>query len=68
MGMFVRQVNESPCGPRTIRPCRCPHRCRRPTPSTLFVRLHPLRDDAEIRRCPECGRESIFPTGERFRT
>jgi hypothetical protein len=68
MSQFVRQINELPwTAGKAVRPVPCPRRCRKPTPSTLFVRFHPLRDDAEIRRCPECGREAIFPTGERFR-
>ena len=49
------------------RPVPCPHKCRKPVPTTLFVRFHPLRRDAEIRECPECRRQAVFPTGEGFR-
>ena len=45
----------------------CPFKCKKPTPATLFVRHHPLRNDAEIRECPECRRQSIWPTGEGFK-
>ena len=50
-----------------IRPVTCPYKCCKPTPTTLFVRFHPLRSDAEIRGCPECRREAIFPTGDGFK-
>ena len=50
-----------------FRPVPCPYKCRKPTPTTLFVRFHPFRSDAEIRECPECRRQAIFPTGERFK-
>jgi hypothetical protein len=33
----------------------------------MFVRFHPLRSDAEIRQCPACGKQAVFPTGEKFR-
>lgn len=49
------------------RPVTCPHKCKSPAPSTVFVRFHPLRSDAEIRVCPECKREAIFPTGQAFK-
>jgi len=67
MADFVKQTNELGWGKGVIRPCRCPYRCKKPTPSTYFVRFHPLRKDAEIRECPECRRQSIFPTGETFK-
>lgn len=52
---------------RVARPVTCPYKCQKPTPSTLFVRFHPLRNDAEIRGCPECRREAVFPTGDGFK-
>lgn len=52
---------------KVARPVPCPYRCRAPVPSTLFVRFHPFRYDAEIRECPHCRRRAIFPTGERFK-
>lgn len=65
---FVRQVNELGfLSGRTMRPCPCPYRCRKPAPSTHFVKFHPFRNDAEIRKCPECQRQAMFPTGERFK-
>jgi hypothetical protein len=67
MSQFVKQRNESAWYEKAIRPVACPHRCRKPTPSTLFIRFHPLRSDAEIRECPECRKQTIFPTGEAFR-
>jgi hypothetical protein len=50
-----------------IRPVQCPYECRKPVPTTLFVRFHPFRSDAEIRECPECRRQAIFPVGESFK-
>jgi hypothetical protein len=49
------------------RPVPCPYRCRKPVPSTVFVRFHPLRLDAEVRACPECKRLAVFPSGRAFR-
>jgi len=52
---------------RAKRPVTCQHKCRSPLPSTVFVRFHPFRSDAEIRECPNCRRQSIFPTGTAFK-
>lgn len=49
------------------RPVTCPYKCRRVHPTTVFLRFHPLRNDAEIRVCPECRRKAVFPIGLAFK-
>lgn len=42
------------------RPTPCMHKCQKPTPTTLFVRWHPFKEGWEIRKCPECGKNSAY--------
>lgn len=41
-------------------PVPCLHARTRPRPSTFFLRWHPLKEGWEIRRCPECKRDSAY--------
>ena len=45
---------------RARRPTPCTHKCRKPVPSTVFVRDHPFKEGWEVRKCPECKRDSAY--------
>lgn len=45
-------------GATRVTPCQ--HKCKTPTPATLFVRWHPFKKDWEVRRCEHCGRDSAY--------
>jgi len=46
------------------RPTPCMHKCTRPVPSTLFLRFHPFKEGWEVRRCPECKKDSAYSSTE----
>lgn len=48
------------------RPTPCLHKCKKPIPSTLFVRWHPFKPGWEIRECPHCRKKSAYSSIERM--
>mgnify|MGYP003150983414 CR=1 FL=1 len=45
---------------RPSRPVPCMHKCKKPTPVTMFVRWHPFKKDWEVRRCIHCQKDSAY--------
>ena len=60
---MIKQARRMPR--KATRPVTCQHKCRKPTPTTLFIKHHPFKDGWEIRRCPNCGKDSAFDSRAR---